>query len=331
MNTTVEIIGLAREPGWLSWAVQYFFLIGISIAAFFLALPGLIWRRPAWRGLARRALLAALVFGYAAPVALLADLHQPGRFMNFYLHANFGSWMAWGSYFIPIYLGGLTAFALAVLLSRDRPHAAAVGWSAAVTAVGAVLVLLYTGMEVMVVAARPLWHTPLLPLLFAATAFTGGLGTIQAFEALAGKTDSAQLLNRWMRFGQWTFLALLGLWLVLAAFGISATAAEALTTLRGGWTVAWIWLAISIALTLWAARGQSLWLPALLALQGAWLLRWLVFMGGQSVPKLGAAFHAQVLQLTPDSLLGMLGMAGLCLAIYIVLTGLVRWDEPTEA
>jgi tetrathionate reductase subunit C len=69
----------------------------------------------------------------------------------------------------------------------------------------------------------------------------------------------------------------------------------------------------------------------LLALQGAWLLRWLVFMGGQSVPKLGAAFHAQVLHLTPDSLLGMLGSLGLCLVIYIVLTSLVRWDEISEA
>jgi tetrathionate reductase subunit C len=331
MNTTVEIIGLVREPGWLPWAVQYFFLIGISIGAFFLALPGLIWRRPAWRGHARRALLAALVFGYAAPVALLADLHQPGRFMNFYLHSNFGSWMAWGSYFIPIYLGGLTAFALAVLLSRERVHAAVVGLSAALTAVGAVLVLLYTGMEVMVVAARPLWHTPLLPLLFAATAFTGGLGMVQVFEALAGRTASAPLLNRWQRIGQSAVLALLVLWLALAATGMSAAAAEALTTIRGGWSVAWTWLATSIALTLWAARGQSLWLPALLALQGAWLVRWLVFMGGQSVPKLGAAFHAQVLHLSPDSLLGMLGMAGLCLVIYIVLTSLVRWDEPTEA
>lgn len=331
MNTTVEIIGLAREPGWLPWAVQYFFLIGISIGAFFLALPGLIWRRPAWRGHARRALLAALVFGYAAPVALLADLHQPGRFMNFYLHSNFGSWMAWGSYFIPIYLGGLTIFALALLLPRKLPHVSALGWSAALTAVGAVLVLLYTGMEVMVVAARSLWHTTLLPLLFAATAFTGGLGVVQLFEALAGRADSAQLLNRWMRGSQWAVLALLGLWLALAASGASATAAEALTTIRGGWIVAWAWLIASIVLTLWIARGQSLWLPALLALQGAWLLRWLVFMGGQSVPKLGAAFHAQVLHLTPDSLLGMLGSLGLCLVIYIVLTSLVRWDEISEA
>ena len=37
---------------------------------------------------ARLALLGALVCGLTAPVALLADLHQPGRFWRFYLHPN---------------------------------------------------------------------------------------------------------------------------------------------------------------------------------------------------------------------------------------------------
>ena len=126
MNTTVEVLGFAREPGWLPWAVQYFFLIGISTAAFFLSLPGLAWRHPDWQGLSRRALLAALVCGLTAPVALLADLHQPGRFLNFYLHPNPGSWMAWGSFFIPLYLLGLLGYAwlcLRPLLAElaDRP------------------------------------------------------------------------------------------------------------------------------------------------------------------------------------------------------------------
>ncbi|MCM2253088.1 MAG: polysulfide reductase NrfD, partial [Ramlibacter sp.] len=104
MNNIVEVLGFTREPGWLPWAVQYFFLIGISTAALLWTLPGLVWRLPRWRGLSRRALLAALVCGLAAPIALLADLHQPGRFLNFYLQPNLQSWMAWGSFFIPFYV-----------------------------------------------------------------------------------------------------------------------------------------------------------------------------------------------------------------------------------
>lgn len=324
MNTTVEVLGFAREPGWLPWAVQYFFLIGISTMAFFLSLPGLLWRRAGWEGLSRRALLAALVCGLAAPLALLADLHQPGRFLNFYLHTNFGSWMGWGAYFIPLYVGGLLAYAWSAL----RANRAGLTPAALVAGSGAVLVLVYTGMETMIVAARPLWHSFLIPVFFAVTAFAGAFGMTALFEALAGRRE-APALNRGLRLGQWAVLLLVAAWLLLALSG-AAPYREALATIQGGWTAAWIWFIASTALTLWLARGSSLLLPALFALHGAWLARWLVFMGGQSVPKLGATHAAQTLSLTPDSLLGIAGTAGLCLFIYIVLTSLVRWDEPAK-
>jgi len=353
MNTTVEVLGFAREPGWLPWAVQYFFLIGISTAAFFLSLPGLVWRRHEWRGASRRALLAALVCGLTAPVALLADLHQPGRFLNFYLHPNLGSWMAWGAFFIPIYLTGLLLYAwlnlrpaLSVMAGRGgrfaglyrtlayggHDNAGAIAAAAVVAAFGAVLVLTYTGMEVMVVSARPLWHSPVLPLLFAVTALAGGLGLTGLLEAASGKAASAPLLNRWLEFSQWASLLLLAAWLLLAATGTSSAAAQALAGMDRGWLPAFAWLVASIALTLWLARGRrSLVLPALLALHGAWLVRWLVFMGGQELPKMGATAHAYVLHLTPDSLLGIIGTAGLCLALYIALTSFIPWDESAEA
>ena len=73
----VETLNVAREVAWLPWAVQYFFLIGLSYGAFLLALPGIVFRRPGWDSASRLALLGALVCGLSAPVALLADLHQP--------------------------------------------------------------------------------------------------------------------------------------------------------------------------------------------------------------------------------------------------------------
>jgi tetrathionate reductase subunit C len=359
MNTTVEILGFTREPGWLPWAVQYFFLIGISAAAFFISLPGLAWRHPEWRGVSRRALLAALVCGLTAPVALLADLHQPGRFLNFYLHPNLQSWMAWGSFFIPLYLFGLLLYAWLCLRPQlaglAREHEAgtrlaklyralaygghdnrgAIRVAAVLAALGAVLVLLYTGMEVMVVRARPLWNTPLLPPLFAVTAFAGGLGMTALFEALSGHRDSAPLLNRWAARSQWAVLALLAAWLLSAFTGIAPAAAEALASLRGSvsWRVTLGSLVAVSVLTLWVARKRrdSLVLMALLALLGAWLLRWALIMGGQGIPKMGATFRGYYLTLTPDSALGIVGTAGLFLTLYIVLTSFVPWDESTQA
>ena len=355
MNTTVEVLGFAREPAWLPWAVSYFFLIGISTTAFFLSLPGLVWRLSDWRGVSRRALLVALVCGLTGPVALLADLHQPGRFLNFYLHPNPGSWMAWGAFFIPIYMFGLCLYAWLCL----RPQLAALGkngdkfsglyrtlaygghdnpgaikTAALVGSIGAALILLYTGMEVMVVQARPLWHSPLLPLLFLVSALSGGLGMTGLFEALRGNQAAAPSLNRWLARSQWATLLLLAVWGLLGASGLSSAAAEALAAMQGAfsWWVTGAWLMGSTLLTLWlaSARRHALLLPALLALQGAWLVRWIVLMVGQSLPKMGATSHRYFLTLTPDGLLGIVGMVGLCLTIYIVLTSLIPWDEPAE-
>ena len=358
MNTTVEILGFAREAGWLPWAVQYFFLIGISAAAFFLTLPGLVFGRAQWAGVSRQALLAALVCGLTAPVALLSDLHQPGRFLNFYLHPNLQSWMAWGAFFIPLYLSGLLLYAWLCLrpqlaaLARAETSArvaalyrafaygghrngTAIALAAVVTALGAVLILLYTGMEVMVVRARPLWNTPALPLLFAVTAFTGALGMTALFEAIARRRTSAPLLNRWIAVSQWLLLALLGGWLVSGLTGASAAAAEVLQAVSGStkWAMTLAWLAGAALLTLWTAhrRPKSLVLVALLALHCAWAFRWILLMGGQAIPKMGAAFRTYTLTLTPDGLLGIVGTAGLFLAIYIVLTSFIHWDEAVPA
>lgn len=356
MNTSIEILGYAREPGWLPWAVQYFFLIGLSTMAFFLSLPGLVRRLPAWRGISRRALLAALVCGITAPVALLADLHQPGRFMNFYLHPNLGSWMAWGSFFIPLYLVGLFLYAwlclrpeLAVLAGRPGPLARyyqkaaygghdnpqAIRTAAIVATLGAALVLLYTGMEVMIVRARPMWNTPMLPLFFAATALAGGLGITALFEALLGERESAPLLNRWLARAQTISLALISLWLIGGLTGLCEAAAQTMAATRGaiGWWTTLVWLLGTTGLTWWVAanRPTSLVLSALLALHGAWLARWIVFMGGQSLPKMGAASYSYFVSLTPASLLGIIGTAGLALAVYAVLTSLIPWNEQAEA
>ena len=356
MTTTVEVLGFARGPDWLPWAVQYFFLIGVSCAAFFLSLPGLVWRLPSWRTLSRLALLAALISGLTAPVALMADLHQPGRFINFYLHPNFGSWMAWGSFFIPLYVGSLLLYAwlclrptllrlaqrggrLAVVYQRvsygGHDNRQAIGLAALAASLGAMLLLLYTGMETMVVSARVLWNSPLVPLLFLSTACVGGLGMTLLVAALAGRRDVAPALNRGLALALAATFILLAAWFAGALSGQASAAAKALTALALSrvWATTGVWFLGTAAFTLWLAvrSPQSLWSTALLALHGAWLLRWIVFIGGQSIPRMGSTWFDYSLGIGPDGLLGIAGSLGLALFLYVVLTGLIPWDERAEA
>ncbi|TCZ57308.1 NrfD/PsrC family molybdoenzyme membrane anchor subunit [Roseicella aquatilis] len=360
MNPVVEVLNVTREAAWLPWAVQYFFLIGLSVGCFLLTLPGFALGRPAWLRLARLALIGALVCGFAAPVALLADLHQPGRFWRFYAHPNLHSWMAWGAFFIPGYVGGLCLYAWAALrpglaaaparvsLLGRAWRLAALPWlprmprllplAAAWTTGFAALVLLYTGMEVMVVRARPLWNTPFLPVQFAVTALAGAIGLVLVLDRLLPPRDRGMevALNRLLALSLAATLAVGGAWLATGLLGLDAAHAAALASVAGSpeWRFAALWAglaaAVPAALALWRPAGTG-WLSGLIALHAAWMFRWTVFIGGQTVPKSGAGFYAYHLPLGHDGLLGILGTGGLCLFLLIALTALLPWEAAGPA
>lgn len=352
----VETVNVAREVAWLPWAVQYFFLIGLSYGAFVVSLPGVVFRRAGWDGISRLALLAALVCGLTAPVALLADLHQPGRFWHFYAYFSPDSWMSWGAFFIPVYLGGLTLYAWLAFRPLLASHAAAggrfaplAGWlafgghasrnalygAALLAAIGAVLVALYTGVEVMVVRARPLWHTPLLPLQFFITALAGGIGLTLLFGRFAPsahKGDAAVLrLARALALTQAAVLAVGAVWLGLGVSDLSVVHADALAQVApsASWKLTAIWAAGATALTLllaWKRPGSGL-LIGLLALHSAWMMRWTIFIGGQEVPKTGAGFYTYQLPLGPEGLMGIVGTAGLWIFLFVALTTLLPLER----
>ncbi|TCS61207.1 NrfD/PsrC family molybdoenzyme membrane anchor subunit [Varunaivibrio sulfuroxidans] len=356
MNTNIiELINNSQPVAWLPWAVQYFFLIGISVACFFLTVPAFVFGRTDWEKISRIALIGALSMGVAAPIALLADLHQPGRFMNFYLHFMPGSWMSWGSFFIPIYLIALFAYAwtiyrpaLAELGEGDRALApiyrlVAMGGDRTpgltrliglAAIVAAILVFTYTGAEVAVVRARPLWNTPLLPLQFIATGFVGALGLILLLNRTVGDSDMVveTKTNRMLAIFLAIAMIIGFVWFALGIFGISSVIATALSSVSGSaaWreTVVWAIAATAIPFLIAVIRPQgSGWVTGLIALHVAWIFRWAVFIGGQGVPKTGAGLYSFALPNGPEGLLGIIGTAGLWFFLIIVITSFVPWRK----
>lgn len=352
-----ELVNVTRDATWLPWAVQYFLLVGLSVGCFFIALAAQRRGGDAALRLKRLALLGALTCGLAAPVALLADLHQPGRFWRFYTNPNLGSWMAWGAFFIPAYLAGLLAYAWAVLkpdlaaakgdgllyrLRRvaalgPRPLPGLVGAAAIWTVAFAVLVLLYTGMEVMVVRARPLWNTPLLPVQFAITAVAGSLGLVLVFDRLFGQPNPllTRRLSRMLALSLVASLAVGAVWLGLGVLEISETHARALASVAGykSWRLTAFWSVAALivpAIVGLAFPVRFGWLAGLLAIHAAWMVRWTIFIGGQTVPKTGAGLYAYELPLGNDGLLGIVGTGGLWLFLLILLSTLLPGYEPSE-
>ncbi len=323
----IELLTPHYEAAWLPWAVQYFFLAGVATGAALLA--ALCAWAPAdgpLRRLLPVAVLTLAVSVIAAPVSLLADLHQPARFWHFYAHFTPWSWMSVGALLLPVFVTLGIALCASWWLGR-------VGWMRALApllVLSALSITFYTGAEMMVVRARPLWHTLWVPVNLA---LTGWLATVGAAFVLE------RFLPAELRPGTAALQRLRVLGLLLAAALAAVALAWVLAGLRGDspsfnaalrlwrdfpvWRLAMLGSAVFGAAVLGAllrgrhrldAPGYTLVLGVGLA-ASAWAFRWALFMGVQGVPKFGAGLYLYHMPLGGDGLLGMLGVAGLCVAL----------------
>ena len=349
--TINELLAPDQPITWLPWAVQYFFLIGLAYGALWLGAADL-WRKAPDRRLQTLAAVLMMGAGVVAPIALTADLHQPARAWHFYAQTRFTSIMWYGAYLLPLF--SLLSMLLGWLLIRpnlarrgeehDRVAALARllclgSWSgerwlkplALLAALSGLSIALYTGLETMVVAARPLWHTPWLPWLL-------------ALSALLAAQSALLLLNRllagWQQGTEAGLLRQIRPTLALLAFsllgwalfgGASAAEASALYRLDPSWRLAAHWLLLTLGLLgllLLAGHRFSLrlqtWGLGLLALHLVWGLRWLVLIQGQLAPKYGAGVYVYQIAWGPAGVLGILGTFGLLLALLVALSELVR-------
>ena len=114
-----------------------------------------------------------LVSAIAAPISLLADLHQPGRFWHFYAHATPWSWMWLGALLPPCFVGLAVLFGAAWWWGRTGLMRL-LGAALALSAVS----IRSTPAPRSWCCARGRWHTVFLPVNFALTAWLGALGAM---------------------------------------------------------------------------------------------------------------------------------------------------------
>lgn len=349
--TINELLAPDQPITWLPWAVQYFFLIGLAYGALWLGAASL-WRKAPDRRLQTLAAVLMMGAGLVAPIALTADLHQPARAWHFYAQTRFTSIMWYGAYLLPLF--SLLSMLFGWLLIRpnlarrgeERDRVAALarllclgGWSgepwrkplALMAALSGLSIALYTGLETMVVQARPLWHTPWLPWLLALSALLAAQSALLLLNRLlAGwqQCTEAGLLCQIRPTLALLALSLLG-WALFG--GASAAEASALYRLDPSWRLAAHWLLLTLGLLgllllaghRFSPRLQT-WGLGLLALHLVWGLRWLVLIQGQLAPKYGAGVYVYQIAWGPAGVLGILGTFGLLLALLVALSELVR-------
>lgn len=369
MNSTIELLAPRYDIAWYPWAVQYFFMIAVSYASLWLAAPALIFGKKAWLPTARLALIACVSTTLVAPVALLADLHQPLRFWHFYAYANTRSWMSIGSVVLPLYLVsvlGLAWLAWRPALQAQRNAPGLSGWMAkwlslgdsatpralvAIVGVAALLlssgIMLYTGAELAIVKARPLWNTVWLPPMLVATGFIAAAGLVLVLNQVSGLCSHATV--RQTLYVLLAFCAVAGLiaasWYldgINANIGSVAAALESVrhspswrsTALWGGITGITLFIAVAWLLSRSTQRQPALlawaWLLGLVAIHMGWMFRWVVLMDVQHVARNSAGFHHYGIPAGSSGLLGIVGTFGLWLAAILLIELFIPWRQAQQ-
>ncbi|HGY3717053.1 tetrathionate reductase subunit TtrC [Citrobacter sp. Res13-Sevr-PEB04-36] len=318
-----EVLAHPQEISWLPWAVQYFFFIGIAACAALFACV-LHWRKKAQPQLENLTLLIALTCAITAPLALTADLHQTARVWHFYAWPTPWSWMPWGALFLPLFTGFLGLWFLAQQVKRfTRKSYSVTKWLAVGSALSAIGLLVYTGREVSVVQARPIWFSYAFPLAM----FLSALQTF--FALLIASVNRDSTLPRKLAWGQIVTLIVLAIVMAWWVSGdtLSGSAIRQWLDVAAsarhyaiGWVVLW---AASLALCGWVLRRPSP-LPlritlAFSAMALCWLMRWTILIQVQTIPKYNAQFNPYTLPGGTDGWLAIVGTFGLWIALLIIV------------
>jgi polysulfide reductase chain C len=240
---------LENAWGWL--IISYLFLAGAGAGAFIAAVACDLLA-PDWsKSLARAGSLASGPLVAVGTMCLVFDLEagfwQPWR--QLYLVSNPTSMISWGvvvlSLFIPVAL--LYAAALNELTFVGQ-YAKKYLWHLEVLgSVLAVATAIYTGILIAVVNGVPFWNTPLMPVLFLASAMSTGLAVAMIGAAIIDITTIRTLSN--FALGHVIFLAVEGVVLLLLIFMSltkSVEAAASAKMLISGVLSPYFWLLVVV-------------------------------------------------------------------------------------
>ncbi|WP_425801845.1 NrfD/PsrC family molybdoenzyme membrane anchor subunit [Desulfitobacterium sp. Sab5] len=203
--STVHFFDTQHQIYWGLLIALYFYYTGMSAGSFILTSLGTVFGIEKYKKVSKVGVIMAIVLLAFAPLHLLFDLAQPGRFLSLFIHTNPTSAMSWGVYLLILYpidliiyawymfrqdmviglsKGGFKASFYSFLLfgKKDMTQAAKdndLKKQKIFGTLGVPLALLvhgYTGFILGNVQARAIWHTPLMPIIFLMSAMVSGTG-----------------------------------------------------------------------------------------------------------------------------------------------------------
>lgn len=277
-----------HDVSWHASYAVYFFVIGILAGLSFISFGS--WRTPALRPLREKTAYASIILLGLGGMLLIADLSQPMRFLNILnpAYLNFTSPLAWGALNIVAFSIASIAYIFA-LRKGDEQNGKLLALITALLALG---LPIYTGFDLTVHQSRPVWNTPIMPVLFVALAIASG-SAVGALLA-AGNIEAQKVLREYMLWSAGAVAVMLISIMGTTNYGGSAAELTFMIMTTGTMGLLFIGVgflggSVAPALMLFApiGRNQSVVLvSALLILAGSAALRYVLLMAPQQLQTL---------------------------------------------
>lgn len=270
---------------WTGAYAIYFFVIGISAALYFFS--ALSWYKEEYRSIRTSAFLVSFALLVVGGLLLIGDLSQPARFLNILnpAYLNFHSPLAWGGLNL-ISFGLVSVLYFLMLRGNNERNARALAVVGSLLAAG---LPIYTGFDLTVHQNRPVWNTPLMPILFLGLSLVSGA----AVASFLAKGD-AKLLAALRQMMLWSaggvaamLISLLG---TTAYGGVGSELTFMLLTsgmlglvFIGVGVIAGLAAPMALLLAPIGRQQTGIVVAALLLLAGGMALRYAILVGGQIV------------------------------------------------
>lgn len=277
-----------HDVSWHASYAVYFFVIGILAGLSFISYGS--WRTPALRPLREKAAYGSFLLLGVGGLLLIGDLSQPLRFLNILnpAYLNFTSPLAWGALNI-VAFGIASVVYILALRKGDEKNGQLLALITALLALG---LPIYTGFDLTVHQSRPVWNTPIMPVLFVALAIASG-SAVGALLA-AGNAEAQKVLREYMLWSAGAVAVMLVSIMGTTNYGGSAAELTFMIMTTGSMGLLFIgvgFLAGSVApaVMLFAPMGRSpsvVLVSALLILAGSAALRYVLLMAPQQIQTL---------------------------------------------
>jgi len=272
---------------WSGTYAIYFFTIGISAALFFFSTKSWFSSGQALIPIRTSAAYASFALLAISGLVLIGDLSQPLRFLNtmnpFYL--NLTSPLAWGALNLMSF-GIVSVLYIKALRGNDEKNAKLFGVIGSLLALG---LPVYTGFDLTVHQNRPVWNTPLMPVLFVALSLVSG-AAVAALLA-SGKAAVLTKLRLYMLWAGGAVGVMLTSLLGTTAYGGSGSELTFMLMTSGGLGAIFVGLGIllgtaapiAVLLMPYGRQHSGIVFAGGLLLVGGMALRYSILIGGQIV------------------------------------------------